>query len=113
MFQNGIFTTFIPEIFMVLGFLICLITPSLNSTNQSDSIDPVIVYYQSAEYNQYNTFSVSKFDFQQAISVEIVQKCSLLSLIFESGAISTVSPFDITDFLSKVQFSHPPPILFS
>lgn len=98
---------------MVLGFVICLIAPNLNSTNQNDSIVSVIVQFQNVEYAQLNTYSVSKYDFQQAKYVEIVQKHSVSELVFESYVTFPESPFDIADFLSKVQFSRPPPFLFS
>ena len=105
MFQSFSLAAFIPEIIMVLTYVFCLLGHTKTvETNNVDSIEPKI-----AEAHFQTSSSVCYFD-QQFIQPVAV---SSQEPIFYSLAASEIIPkhilFCLTDCLSFVQFSRPPP----
>lgn len=114
MFDNGILATFIPEILMVLGFLFCLIVPNVTSTNSTTEINTQIVHFNTVEQVRDNkTYIASSIEFQQVQIDEVVEK----QLIVYPEIVSDIEypnlVFVITDGLSFIQFSRPPPFILS
>ena len=114
MFQNGLLATFIPEILMVLGYVLCLLTPGFKSHNTS-SVDQASVVTNVISFekqNQISAYQVSIHDFQ---SVEPVPDSKQSPSYFIEKAINftSVSHFSTSDGLSYVDFSRPPPFFLS
>lgn len=113
MFQNGLLATFIPEIIMVIAYLVCLIAPGDKQVATKVSEASVTTNISSCESNAYSRYSVSVHYFT----------------LFESILESTIEPtlyfsYQITFFkydhkwlltkgLSFKQFSRPPPNFIS
>lgn len=107
MFENGLLTTFIPEIFMVFGFVLCLFTPAFNAQHSSTEQTQYIVQISTVGHQQLSTYQVSIVDFQtnsEAISdlKPVIPRFTGNILIFEST-------FSTSDGLNYVDFSRPPP----
>ena len=113
MFQNGLLVTFIPEILMVIGYVLCLFVPGnpiqSSSTDQSPVTAHVITFHQQKHISGYQ---VSVHDFQ---SVDILADIELIPAYFISTQIkrAPVSHFSTSDGLSFVDFSRPPPVTIS
>jgi len=109
MFQNGLLVTFIPEILMVIGYVLCLFSPGNPpqpaSTGQNSGTAQVITFHQQKQISGYQ---VSAHDFQPVDIVEDIQR-------IPAHSISTVikraseSYFSTSDGLCFVDFSRPPP----
>jgi len=111
MFQTGLLATFIPELLMVLGYLLCLFVSNPTPTNDAITINSVAVQSASIERVQASTYSVSSADFifvAQPIEFNTTPPiyCSikLNSLFFEHY-------FQLSGSLTYVQFSRPPPFI--
>ena len=112
MFENGILVSFIPEIFMVIGFLFYLFAPVNHSTNTTADINPQILCYNSTEQVQDNkTYIVSTFQFRKVTQDKILEKLPIVvvSSIIKSHNKCSEVHFKTSDSLSFVQFSRPPP----
>ena len=113
MFQNGLLVTFIPEILMVIGYVLCLFAPGFTShsasTDQSPVTAKVITFDQQKHISGYQ---VSVHDFQP---VEIEPAIKLTPSHFISKTINSTSEtyFSTSDGLSFVDFSRPPPVAVS
>lgn len=113
MFQNGLLVTFIPEILMVIGYVLCLFAtgnpPQSSSTGQNSSAAHVITFDQQKQVSGYQ---VSIHDFQP---VDIVSDVQLIPAHFIPIIIKSTSEsnFSTSDGLSFVGFSRPPPFIIS
>ena len=109
MFQNGLLATFIPEIFMVIGFVMCLIAPGFQS-NSSATERPIIVnQISSLEYQQNTKNQVATYYFQLTCDKPIAKQN--LSPVFQVEKIKCGYNyhFSASFSLSFVDFSRPPP----
>ena len=111
MFQNGLLATFIPDILMVIGYLMCLIAPHLKTQNSQIEQTQVITIVSTVEHQQLSIYHVTIADFQQyAESISdvkpVISYFTIVIKIFET----TFSTFDD---LSYVDFSRPPPTFLS
>ena len=109
MFQNGLLATFIPEIIMVIAYLVCLIVPGNKqvTTSQSETASiTTISNYHSNTSSTYSTY-VLHFSLFEAVLDNILEPA-----IYFSDQI-TYSQYDyewlLTKRLSFTQFSRPPP----
>jgi len=113
MFQNGLLATFIPEILMVIGYVLCLFVtgkqPQSSSTVQNPATAQVITFDQQKQVAGYQ---VSIHDFQP---VEPIAEPQQLPVHFIPATIKSAfeSYFSTSDGLSFVDFSRPPPVIIS
>lgn len=110
MFNYGILATFIPEILMVIGFLLSIIVPNLNSQNTTPPVNIQTIFLNTAEHSVVrNIYVVSNCDLQQVIQ----QDEDVFPIISYPTNIPSVVGSDkyflVSDGLSFVQFSRPPP----
>lgn len=113
MFQNGLLATFIPEILMVLGYVLCLIVPGFKSHNSSPVQGSEITHVTTFEpQKQISSYKVSIHDFQPVEPVSET-KISLPLFIEKAINITIDSHFSTSDGLSYVDFSRPPPTFIS
>ena len=105
MFQSFSLAAFIPEIIMVLAYVFCLLghTKTIEK-NDIDSIEPKI-----AEAHFKTSSSVYYFDQQFIQSVEIIEQKSIVYSLSVYEIIPKHNLYHLTDCLSFVQFSRPPP----
>jgi hypothetical protein len=107
MFENGLLASFIPEIFMVFGFVLCLFTPGFKAQNSSTEQTQVIVQVSTIERQQLPVYQVSNADFQQY--AEPISEAKQLYSYFTRNVTIFESDFSTSDGLSYVDFSRPPP----
>ena len=113
MFQNGLMATFIPEILMVLGYILCLITPGLKPDKTEVQQTQFVNKVSFSNQNQTTAYQLTSRDFQ--ITSEFIPESnqSLPHLIQQTVFVFFRS-FDFTsDGLSYVGFSRPPPSYIS
>lgn len=113
MFENGILATFIPEILMVIGFVLCLFTPGFQSNKSTNDQTPIVAQvstynYQSTTNNQQSTY---KFELETEAVSEA--KYSLPRFIENAITITFESHFSTSEGISFIDFSRPPPHFFS
>jgi len=113
MFQNGLLVTFIPEILMVIGYVLCLFAPGLKPTNSYVDQSPLISQVITVEHqNQSSVYQVSYSDFQ--IPEIVSEKIHFILPFVEKETTNTSDlNFSTSDGLSYVGFSRPPPFLVS
>jgi hypothetical protein len=114
MFQNGLLATFIPEILMVLGYVLCLLIPGFKSHNSSQ-IDQGSVVTKVISFEQQKQISAYQVSIQDFQSVEPVpdSKQSLSYFIEKAINLTSESHFSTSDGLTYVDFSRPPPFSLS
>jgi len=109
MFQNGLLATFIPEVFMVIGFVLCICAPGFQ-LNISTIEQPIIVnQISSLEYQHNSKSQVSTYYFQ--LTCEKPTEKPNLSPVFQVEKINCGYDyhFSASFSLSFVDFSRPPP----
>ncbi len=111
MFQNGLLASFIPEILMVIGYMLCFFVstaepeieksnePAINS--QSYSFELSNTTSDTTTYNYFNQI-------YQSYQTEIIPTAFFSKI--KSFAIYSHN-IKLTEMLSFVQFSRPPPKL--
>jgi hypothetical protein len=113
MFQNGLLATFIPEILMVLAYVLCIIAPGLkphaSHVEQGSMIVNVTTYEPQKHISGYK---VSINEFQPAENKNSTNE-SLPFFIEKAINITVESHFSTSDGLSYVDFSRPPPSIIS
>lgn len=113
MFQNGLLATFIPEILMVLGYVLCLIAPGLKQhTSPVDQTSAIVQVSTCEPQKQHLAYKVSVLDFQPVEPVDDTKHTPLL-FIEKAINITVESHFSTSDGLSYVDFSRPPPSFIS
>ena len=114
MFQNGLLATFIPEILMVLGYVLCILTPGFRSHNDSgaDQGSVVTKVISFEQQKQISAYQVSIHDFQ-SVEAEPDTKQPLFYFIEKAINFTCESHFSTSDGLSYVDFSRPPPFRLS
>jgi len=111
MFQNGLLATFIPEFIMVVGYVLCLLAPSFNPQNSTTHQASVNVQVVNYEQQQSSVYQLSTFDFRTITAVDSEIKPSLPRYVKTTVFISYVSSFLLSNGLSFIDFSRPPPSL--
>ena len=113
MFQNGLLASFIPEILMVLAYVLCLFTPSVKPQNSTNEPSTVMVQVSTGVHHQVSSFQSTFSDFQTH-DVFVAETKPLIP-VFNPQVIpiSYKSTFSISDGLSYVDFSRPPPCFIS
>jgi hypothetical protein len=109
MFQSGLLSTFIPEIIMVIGFVLCLFTPGFQSHNTSVENTSIVAQVSNFDSNKTSAYQVSSYDFQNHTETVLIQKQYLPLFVEKSKIIAIESPFSTSNGLSYVDFSRPPP----
>ncbi len=109
MFENGLLATFIPEILMVIGFVLCLFTPGFKAQNSSTEQTQVVTQISTFEHQQSSVYRVSIGDFQQC--EETIYNVNPPFPCYKDKTIIFESTFSTSDGLSYVDFSRPPPTL--
>ena len=112
-FQNGLFATFIPEILMVLGYILCLFAPGIKSDKSSVDQMPIIVQVSTFEQQkQISAYQSSFHDFQTSV-INCDKKLPVSPFNERAISIPFESSFSTLDSLSYVDFSRPPPFIVS
>jgi hypothetical protein len=112
MFQNGLLATFIPEVLMVLAYVLCLIAPG--SKPHASHVEQGVLVANVTTYEpqkQISGYKVSIHDFQPVETKTDTKET--LQFFIEKAINVTVEPhFSTSDGLSYVDFSRPPPSQF-
>jgi hypothetical protein len=113
MFQNGLFASFIPEIVMVLAYLVCLFTPGFKS--HESNVDQTHIVAQVSNYvpQQISSHKIYTADFHVVAEMNADTKEILLPFVEKDTCHLYKSPFSTSDGLSYVDFSRPPPTFVS
>ena len=113
MFENGLLASFIPEILMVLAYVLCLLTPSVKPQNSNNEPSAIVVQVSSGEHYQVSSFQSTLSDFQSHAA--FVAETKPLIPVFNPHVIPIFykSTFYVPDGLSYVAFSRPPPCFIS
>lgn len=112
MFSSGLFSTFIPEILMVIGYVFCIFSPnlpaqtpkSLNNEQHKISIDfknEILSAYQ-VEFTVLN-------DFQCIVTQETVQNSISTPII---KLLPETLCFTVNNLFGFSHYSRPPPVLY-
>ena len=109
MFQNGLLMSFIPEILMVIGYVLCLFTPAVKPQNDAFDSSAVVLLVSTAEHQSISSYQVTFSDFQNHAEFVTIKKQVLSIFIQKVVPINYKSTFSTTDGLSYVDFSRPPP----
>ena len=113
MFQSGLLATFIPEVLMVIGFVLCLFTPSFKASNSSTEQAPIVAHISTFERQQTATYELSAYDFQ-IVAESITKPTYSLPRFIETPIFNRFEyRFCTSDGLSFVDFSRPPPAFLS
>ena len=113
MFQNGLLATFIPEILMVLGYILCLITPGLKSDKTEVQHTQLVTRVTYSNQNQTTAYQLTSHDFQTTSEFIPESNQSLPHLIQPTTFVFSRSLDFTSDGLSYVSFSRPPPSFIS
>jgi hypothetical protein len=109
MFQTGLLATFIPEVLMVIGYLVCLFVSNPTTENSSVAINATLVQSASIERVQSSTYSVSTSDFMFAEQPVVADLTPPVYCSTEASVPFLEPYFQLSGSLSYVQFSRPPP----
>ena len=113
MFQNGLLTSFIPEILMVLAYLVCLFTPGVKSHASNIEQTQIVAQASQVVFQSNSSYQVTVKDFQ-VVSETISAPCTTPLPIVETDTSPLFeSPFSTSDGLSYVDFSRPPPTILT
>ncbi|HJV76797.1 MAG TPA: hypothetical protein VJ602_00335 [Paludibacter sp.] len=113
MFENGLLATFIPEVLMVIGFILCLLTPGFKAAGSGTEQAPVVAHISTYEHRQTATYHVSTYDFQLIAEAVPEARYSLPRFIEKTTFPRFEFRFSTSAGLSFVDFSRPPPTLLS
>ncbi len=113
MFQNGLLATFIPELFMVIAFLLCLFTPGFQATDSTSEQAPIVAQVSSFERHQVLSYQLSAYDFHVKAEKNSHTELAVPPFVVKTILNSYESSFSTSDGLSYVDFSRPPPAFLS
>lgn len=113
MFESGLLVTFIPEILMVIGYLLCLIVPQHSTNNSPLEYTTTVAHVSTVERAQTSTYSVSITDFYDTAIIILVESVQFHAFVQKSLGYFSVTPFGISAGLTFIQFSRPPPSVIS
>ena len=115
MFQYGFLTTFIPELLMVIGFAVCIISGIFSSNNYTppaDLVFDVAHVIQFEPQSHISAYQVTIADFQKLEVVPEKRQFVLPSVVISLNFTSDFR-FSTSDGLTFVDFSRPPPSFIS
>lgn len=109
MFDSGIFSSFIPQIIMVLGYIFCLIAPGHFQSEKQPIVSSNIEFVQPVAYSQ-NTTSAAFIFWQDIIADTHWEQPKKTLPHFKQIIINIPTVFFETQgkFSTKL-FSRPPP----
>ncbi len=110
MFQTGLLATFIPEILMVIGYLLCLFVSNPSPETETVAINQIATYSSGFERVQASTYSVRTSDFQFVEQPVVVDVAPLIYCSSEPDTLFVEPYFQLSDSRAYVQFSRPPPV---
>lgn len=114
MFQNGLLATFIPEILMVIGFVLCLLASAFKAADSSSaaqvSVVAQVISFEQQKQNSVYQVSVADFEITELVSDK---KQFHLPFVEKTINFTSESQFSTSDGLSYVDFSRPPPAFLS
>ena len=113
MFQNGLLASFIPEILMVLAYLVCLFTPGFKSHDSNVEQTQIVAQISTYVPQQISAYTVSTADFQIGAELITDTKQLIPPFVGKDASLSYESSFSTSDGLSFVGFSRPPPTFVS
>ena len=109
MFQTGLLATFIPEVLMVLGYLLCLFVSNPTPETETVAVNQIATYSSGFERVQASTYSVCTSDFQFVEQPVVVDVTPPAYCSTEAAAPFLAPYFQLSGSLSYVEFSRPPP----
>ena len=113
MFQSGLLATFIPELFMVIGFVLCILTPGFQSHYSNTEQSQLTIQVTGYEPQQIASYQLTYSDFHVDAQTEVDNNQALPYFIVKDTYIAFNSSFSTSDGLSFVDFSRPPPAIVS
>ena len=113
MFQNGLLATFIPEILMLLGYVMCLIAPCYRTNSTPIENTSNVALVSTIEHAQTSTYSVTITDFYDTAITVLAESIQFHAFVQKSLNYYPENPLGISAGLTFVQFSRPPPTLIS
>jgi len=113
MFQNGLLATFIPELLMVIGFVLCIFTPGFQSHYSHLEQTQLTAQITGYEPQQLSSYQLTYSDFQVEAEIATDIRQPLPFCIIKDTYVAYESPFSTSDELSFVDFSRPPPAIVS
>jgi len=111
MFSSGILATFIPELIMVIGFVMCLVNPNFNTKQQTLELNSVVVQVTANQHSQLSTYQLTVQDFQVIIDSSVASKP--LNPTFVERVFNFGYKFSTSDSFKFFYFSRPPPTFLS
>ncbi len=109
MFQNGLLISFIPEILMVIGYVLCLLTPAVKPQETQIDACALVMQVSAIEHSTVSSYQTSYHDFQAQAELVEASKPELPLFVPQEIRINYKSTFSTTDGLSYVDFTRPPP----
>lgn len=110
MFDNGIFATFIPEILMVLGYMLCLIAPGHQRSEKK--VEELLSIIEFSEPTSHVTPSTVSFLDHIQVADEVCEQQKSAVLPERPSLINFPTIyFEIKKELSFKLFSRPPPTI--
>ena len=114
-FESGLLATFIPEILMVLAFLLCLATPTLKPDSLAENLPPKVVEFSQTTISQSNfqhIYIVNALDFVADNAIK--QEFRPINYGFKTNRqfLPTIL-LEISDGIDYSNFSRPPPAFIS
>lgn len=112
MFESGLLASFIPEFFMVIGFVLCLFTPAFKANNSNIEQASIVAHISTFEQQQIATYVISVYDFYSDEHIP-ESKYSIPYFIEKSIFNRLEFRFSTSEGLCFVDFSRPPPTFLS
>ena len=116
MFENAIFASFVPQIIMFLGYVMCVVAPSLSQIgtieNQNYSCDTSVAHHIYVVDASPSAFSANYIHFYGVISQVATETHNVELAVVFADEISTIQSdnriiFGVNLYLRR--FSRPPP----
>ena len=111
MFENGLLASFIPELIMVLAYLICFVAPGFKHEKQKTNCAPKVIQTSAVQSKVISAYQVTKLDY--GADNHIVESLNAFS-VFPIPAKHTIFinlGFFPSDGLNQIHFSRPPPTI--
>ncbi|HLP06328.1 MAG TPA: hypothetical protein VK152_12960 [Paludibacter sp.] len=109
MFENGLLASFIPQVLLVAGYLVCLFSGIFHSTAPAPEPQPVVVSVRATAHQQQKIYSVSIDEFMKMETGTIPSKFPSHNPKVALKHRSVESLFQLSDSISFIRFSRPPP----
>lgn len=113
MFESGLLTSFVPEILMVIGYLLCLFVPHQSTNNSPIEYTTIVAHAATVEHAQTSTYVVSITDFKVTAIKILVESVQFHAFVQKSLGYFSETSFGVSAGLTFIQFSRPPPSAIS